>query len=127
MPEHDNEQAMDQELKALFAPSREDDEIDTAQFVQGVMKRVRRRERMRWLMLGAGVVIGAFLAMPALLEFSYAFGSIDFNVTEAIHGALNELAASASAYAGSTGGLATLATAAVLAVFVVPLLRWLAD
>ena len=127
MPTHDNEPAMDEKLKALFAAAGDPEDTDAPQFLRGVMKRIHRRERLRWLILGASVVAGSFLAMPALLEFSAAFGTIDFNAAEAIRGALNELAASASAYARSAAGLATLATAAVLAVVVVPLLRWLAD
>ena len=127
MPEHDNERTIDQELKALFAAADAADEIDSPQFVQGVIKRVRRREWMRALALGAGIVLGSFLAMPALVEFSSAFSSIDFDMTEAIRGAANQLAASASAYARSMTGMVTLATTVVLAVFIVPLLRWLAD
>ena len=127
MPEHDNERTVDQELKALFAAAEEPEEMNATQFAQGVMKRIRRRERLRSLALGAGIVLAAFLAMPALVEFSSAFGSMDFNVTESARGALNQFAASASAYARSNTGMVTLATTAVLAVFVVPLLRWLAD
>lgn len=127
MPTHDNEPAMDEKLKALFAAAGDPEDADAPQFLRGVMKRIHRRERLRWLILGASVVAGSFLAMPALLDLSSAFGSIDFNAAEAIRGALNELAASASAYARSATGLVTLATTAILAVVVVPLLCWLAD
>ena len=127
MPEHDNERTVDRELKALFDAVEDPEEMNATRFAQGVMKRIRRRERMRSLALGAGIVVAAFLAMPALVEFSSAFTSMDFNVTETARGALNQFAASASAYARSNTGMVTLATTAVLAVFVVPLLRWLAD
>lgn len=127
MPGHDNERTVDQELKALFAAAEDPEEMNATQFAQGVMKRIRRRERTRALALGAGIAVASLLAMPALVEFSSAFSSMDFNVTESVRDALNQLAASASAYARSNTGMVTLTTTAALAVFVVPLLRWLAD
>ena len=127
MRETDNEQTMNRELSALFAATREPEEQDASRFVQDVMKRIRRRERTRFLVLSGSAVVLAGLAVPALVAFSSAFGGIDLNVLEEIRAALNQLAASASTYARSAAGTVTLATAAILAVTVVPLLRWLAD
>ena len=122
----DNEQARDHELAVLFAETVAASEQD-AQFVRGVMKRIRRQERIRWLVLGGCGLIAAILATPALWEISAAIGGIDMSVMDALPAWLGETTDLAADYLRTAVRSITFLAAATLAIVILPLLRWLAD
>ena len=122
----DNEQARDHELAVLFAETVAASEQD-AQFVRGVMKRIRRQERIRWLVLGGCGLIAAILAAPALWKIGAAIGGIDMSVMDALPAWLGEATDLAADYLRSAVRSITFLAAATLTIVILPLLRWLAD
>ena len=126
MHEPDNKRAIDREMAALFAAADAPTEAH-AQFVKGVLRRIRWREQVRWLILGSSVLIAIVLAAPILWEFNNFWAGIDLSAIEELRAQLNQIAASATAFVRSAVRSVTFLAAATLAVVIVPLLRWLAD
>ena len=126
MHEPDSKRAIDREMAALFSSTNVPPDTND-QFVTGVMKRIRRRERMRRVVLAGSALIAAAIAIPVLWDFGTVWGGIDLSVLDSLRTWLNQLAAYTDDFFRSTARSVTFLTAAIVAVAVVPLLRWLAD
>ena len=76
MHKPENKQANDRELAALFAATETPPESDE-QFVAGVMSQIRRRERMRWWVLGGSALLASVFGLPAAWELLSAWNGVD--------------------------------------------------
>ena len=126
MREPGNNQAVDRRLSALFAGA-DPSPKDGHEFATRVMKRIRRRERIRWLLLGGSIFVAALLAGPAISEFSGSWAGVDFSMLDGFRTAINEVMAPAGEFLRSAVRSMTFLAAATLAAAIVPLLRWLED
>lgn len=79
MHKPENERAIDRELAALFAAAGDPPAEDT-RFVGEVMKRIRRRERLRWLALTGSAALAAIAAVPVFGALEAAWGGAELSV-----------------------------------------------
>ena len=126
MNEADKHGTADGKLAALFAAADVPPEQDAA-FVETVMNRIRRRERIRWLILGAGALIAAIIAIPAFSELGNAFGGIDLSALGEYREWFYQSPHVAADFLRSATRSIIFWAAATLAITIVPLVRWLAD
>ena len=117
---------VDREMAALFNRSAAPPESDD-QFVAGVITRIRRRERMRWWVLGGSALIASVFGLPALWELLSAWNGVDPNLLDGLSGRLDQAVALTGEFLSTAVRSITFLTAAALAVTIFPLLRWLAD
>ena len=117
---------IDREMAALFNRSDAPPESDE-QFVAGVITRIRRRERMRWWILGGSALIASVFGLPAIWELLAAWNGVDPNLLDGLSGRLDQAVALTTEFLSTAVRSITFLTAAALAVTIVPLLRWLAD
>ena len=122
----DGNRMHDRELAALFAAAEAPPEADEL-FVAGVMKQIRARERTRWLVLGGSALIASVFAIPALWDFLAAWQGIDMSLLQELGGRLDQAGTALIGFLQKAVRSVTFLTAAVLAVMIGPLLRWLAD
>ncbi len=130
MQASDNEHGIDHELAALFAGVAEDP-VHDAEFIQGVMKGIRRQQQLRWLVLGgSGLIASVFAALftlPALLDLGASIGGIASNSLLALPAWFDQATVVATDFFRAALRSVTFLAAATLAIVVIPLLRWLAD
>ena len=126
MHKPENKQANDRELAALFAATETPPESDE-QFVAGVMSQIRRRERMRWWVLGGSALLASVFGLPAAWELLSAWNGVDASVLYGIGAQLDQAGTLIADFLNTAVRSITFLTAAVLAVTILPLLRWLAD
>ena len=126
MHEPENEQAIDREMAALFAAAGDAPGKD-AVFVAGVMKRIRRRAQLRWLALGGGALLAAWVAVPIVGVLEASLGGAEFGVIESTRSIADQLAASRSALFQSLEQYGAFLVAAALAAAAVPVLGLLED
>ena len=126
MHKPENKQANDRELAALFAATETPPESDE-QFVAGVMSQIRRRERMRWWVLGGSALLASVFGLPAFWELLAAWNGVDMSALYGLGGRLDQGFALIADFLSAAVRSITFLTAAVLAVTILPLLRWLAD
>lgn len=117
---------IDREMAALFKRSDAPPESDE-QFVAGVITRIRRRERMRWWVLGGSALIASVFGLPAFWELLSAWNGVDPNLLDGLSGRLDQAVALTTEFLSTAVRSITFLTAAALAITIVPLLRWLAD
>lgn len=117
---------IDREMAALFNRSDAPPESDE-QFVAGVITRIRRRERMRWWVLGGSALIASVFGLPAFWELLSAWNGVDPNLLDGLSGRLDQAVALTGEFLSTAVRSITFLTAAALAITIVPLLRWLAD
>lgn len=117
---------IDREMAALFnrpdAPPESDE-----QFVAGVITRIRRRERMRWWILGGSALIASVFGLPAIWELLASWNGVDPNLLDGLSGRLDQAVALTNEFLSTAVRSVTFLTGAALAITIVPLLRWLAD
>lgn len=121
-----NALASEEDLRRLFASADTVAQID-AQFVDGVLRRIALRERVRWLILGIGAAVATLLAAFVVWEFGSAWGDFDAAVLTKLDAALNQAATSTAGFLQSVMRSSTLLLAAALVVVSAPLARLLAD
>ena len=126
MRKPENEPANDRGLAALFAAAEAPPESDE-QFVAGVMSQIRRRERMRWYVLGGSALLASVFGLPAAWELLSAWNGVDASVLYGLGGQLDQAGTLIADFLNTAVRSITFLTAAVLAITILPLLRWLAD
>ena len=126
MQNPDTGRDIDREMAALFAKSNALPETD-ARFVAGVIARIRRRERMRWGVLGGAGLIASLLGLPAAWELLAAWNGVDPSLLDGLGGRVDQAVALAADLLSAAARSITFLTVAALGVTIVPLLRWLAD
>ena len=126
MKKVDKQRAADRKLAALFAATGTPPERD-ALFVESVHTRIRRRERLRWLILGGCGLIAAVFAISSLWELGATASSTYISTLEELRVWLDQAPAIAADFLRSAARSVTFWAAATLAITIVPLLRWLAD
>lgn len=117
---------IDREMAALFNKSDAPPESDE-QFVAGVITRIRRRERMRWWVLGGSALIASVFGLPAFWELLAAWNGVDPSVLNSLSAQLKHAVSLTGDFLSTAVRSVTFLTGAALAVTIVPLLRWLAD
>ena len=117
---------IDREMAALFNRSDAPPESDE-QFVAGVITRIRRRERMRWWVLGGSALIASVFGLPAIWELLASWNGVDPNLLDGLSGRLDQAVALTNEFLSTAVRSVTFLTGAALAITIVPLLRWLAD
>ena len=117
---------IDREMAALFNRSAASPESDE-QFVAGVITRIRRRERMRWWVLGGSALIASVFGLPAFWELLSAWNGVDPNLLDGLSGRLDQAVALTGEFLSTAVRSITFLTGAALAATIFPLLRWLAD
>lgn len=126
MQEPDTGRGIDREMAALFAAADAPPESDK-QFVAGVITRIRRRERMRWWVLGSAALIACVLGLPALWELLAAWSGVAPNLLDGLGGRVDQAVSLTGDLLSTAVRSITFLTGAALAVIIFPLLRWLAD
>jgi len=126
MQDPDAKRDIDREMAALFAGAEAPPEADD-QFVAGVISRIRRRERMRWWVLGGAALIASVIALPAVWELLTAWGAAEVNLLADLNNLLVQAGAQITAFMRTAVRSVTFLTATALAITIIPLLRWLAD
>lgn len=117
---------IDREMAALFDRSDAPPESDE-QFVAGVITRIRRRERMRWWVLGGSALIASVFGLPAIWELLTAWNAVAPGLLDSLSAQLNQAVSLTGDFLSTAVRSVTFLTGAALAVTIVPLLRWLAD
>lgn len=117
---------IDREMAALFNRSDAPPESDE-QFVAGVITRIRRRERMRWWILGGSALIASVFGLPAFWELLVAWNGVAPSVLDGLSAQLNQAVSLTIEFLSTAVRSITFLTAAALAATIFPLLRWLAD
>ena len=126
MNEPDAGREIDREIAALFSAAETTPESDE-QFVAGVITRIRRRERMRWWVLGSAGLIACVVGLPAYWELLAAWNGVDPNLLDGLGGRMDQAVTLTGDFLGTAVRSITFLTGAALAVTIFPLLRWLAD
>lgn len=126
MHDPDTGREIDREMAALFAGAEAPPESDE-QFVTGVITRIRRRERMRWWVLGGAALIASVFALPPAWELLAALNGVDVSLLDGLSGRLDHVVAVITDLLAAATRSIPFLTATALAVAIVPLLRWLAD
>ena len=126
MNEPDTGREIDRKMAALFSAAETPPESDE-QFVAGVMKQIHRRERMRWWVLGGAGLIACVFGLPALWELLAAWSGVAPNLLDGVGGRMDQAVSLSGDLLNTAVRSITFLTGAVLAVTIVPLLRWLAD
>ena len=101
--------------------------IDATEFVDRVMKRIRRRAIVRYSVLGAGGFIAFLLAVFSARELSTEWGGYVLQVAESLHETLGQLAAIGAAFPEFGSSSLTLVVAFASMIAAIPLLHWLTD
>ena len=117
---------IDREMAALFNRSDAPPESDE-QFVAGVITRIRRRERMRWWVLGGSALIASVFGLPAIWELLASWNGVDPSVLNSLSAQLKHAVSLTGDFLSTAVRSVTFLTGAALAITIVPLLRWLAD
>lgn len=101
--------------------------VNATEFVDEVMKRIQRRARVRFSILGAGGLAACFIAVFAAREVGAKLGGYALGVAEYLDETLGQLAAvgTMSLEFGASALPVLVAFASIIAAL--PLLRWLAD
>ena len=126
MHDPDTNSDIDREMAALFAAAETQPESDE-QFVAGVMARVRRRERMRFWVLGGSGLIACVFGLPAIWELLSAWSGVAPSLLDGLSAQLNQAVTLTGDVLNTAVRSITFLTAAALAATIFPLLRWLAD
>lgn len=126
MQDPDTNRDIDREMAALFARSDAPPETDE-QFVAGVITQIRRRERMRWWVLGGAGLIACAVGLPAYWELLAAWNGVDPNLLDGLGGRVDQAVSLTGEFLSAAVRSITVLTGAVLAATIFPLLRWLAD
>ena len=126
MNEPDTGREIDRKMAALFSAAETPPESDE-QFVAGVMTQIRRRERMRWWVLGGAALMACVFGLPALWELLAAWGGVAPNLLDGLGGRMDQAVSLSGDLLNTAVRSITFLTGAALAVTIVPLLRWLAD
>lgn len=117
------------EMAALFAAAEAPPDSDR-QFAAEVITRIRRRERMRWWILGGSALLASVTGLPAVWELLAAWTGVAPSLLDGVDGLSSRLDQAASLGADflvAAMRSITFLAAAALAVTIFPLLRWLAD
>lgn len=126
MHDPDPNEGIDREMAALFNKSDAPPESDE-QFVAGVITRIRRRERMRWWVLGGSALIASAFGLPAIWELLASWTGVAPSVLDGLNGRLDQAVSLTGDFLSTAVRSVTFLTGAALAITIVPLLRWLAD
>ncbi|MYA31743.1 MAG: hypothetical protein F4Y31_10980 [Gammaproteobacteria bacterium] len=126
MNEPDTGREIDREMAALFSAAETPPESDE-QFVAGVMGQIRRRERMRWWVLGSAALIACVFGLPALWELLAAWSGAAPNLLDGLGGRVDQAVTLTGDLLNTAVRSITFLTGAALALIIFPLLRWLAD
>ena len=116
----------ERELTALFAAADAPLE-DEARFVAGVMKLIRRRERIRWLVLGGSIPIATMVATFIVRDLDAVLSGVGVTAMDGFVGTLDRLAIFTATVLQPPDHSATFLAVAVLGITVVTLFRWLED
>ena len=125
------------EMAALFATAEAPPDSDR-QFAAEVITRIRRRERMRWWILGGSALLASAIGLPAVWELLTAWNGVAPNLMDGVapslkdglaglSSGLDQAAALGAGFLSAAVRSITFLTAAGLAVTIFPLLHWLAD
>lgn len=125
------------EMAALFAAAGAPPDSDQ-QFAAAVITRIRRRERIRWWILGGSALLACVIGLPAVWELLTAWNGVAPNLLDGVAPSLMDGVAGLSRRLNQAAALAadslsaatrsiTFLTAAALPATIFPLLRWLAD
>lgn len=126
MRKPEKNQANDRELAALFAATETPPESDE-QFVEGVVRQIHRRERMRWWVLGGSALIASLFGLPAFWDLLAAWNGVDVSLLGDLSGRMDQAVTLIADFLSTAVRSITFLTAAALAITIIPLLRWLAD
>ncbi len=129
MQDTDANRDIERQMAMLFAAAETPPEADE-QFVAGVLGQIRRRQRLRWMVLGGSALaasVFALFTLPALWELLASWNGASLNVVEILNDRLNQAAVLATGFLGAAIRSVTTLTAVALAITILPLLRWLAD
>ena len=126
MQDPDPDRDIDREMAALFNRSAAPPESDE-QFVAGVITRIRRRERMRWWVLGGSALIASVFGLPAIWELLASWNAVAPGLLDSLSAQLNQAVSLTTEFLSAAVRSVTFLTGAALAITIVPLLRWLAD
>ena len=126
MHEPENTTASERELTALFAAADAPLE-DEARFVAGVMKLIRRRERIRRLVLGGSVPIATMVATFIIRDLDAILSGVGAAAMDGFVGTLDRLAIFTATVLQPADHSATFLAIAVLGTAIVTLFRWLED
>ena len=126
MHKPENERANDRELAALFAAAGDPPAEDT-RFVGEVMKRIRRREQLRWLVLTGSAVLAAIATVPVFGALEAAWGGAELGLIGNFQPIVVQLTESLSTFVQTMGRYTTFLAAAALAAVAVRLFGLLED
>lgn len=126
MHDPDTNRDIDREIAALFSAADAPPESDE-QFVAGVITRIRRRERMRWWVVGGSALIASVFGLPAIWELLTAWNGVAPSLLDGLSGRLDQAISLTGDFLSTAVRSVTFLTGAALAITIVPLLRWLAD
>ena len=126
MHDPDPDRDIDRKMAALFNRSAAPPESDD-QFVAGVITRIRRRERMRWWILGSSALIASVFGLPAIWELLVTWNGVAPSLLDSLSAQLNQAVSLTTEFLSTAVRSITFLTAAALAAIIFPLLRWLAD
>ena len=101
--------------------------IDATEFVDGVMKRIRRRAIVRFSVLGTSGFIAFLLAVYFARELSAKWGGYVLEILENLNETLGQLAAIGAAFPDLGSSSLTLVVAFASMIAAIPLLHWLTD
>ena len=126
MHKPENERSVDRELAALFAAAGDPPAEDT-RFVGEVMKRIRRREQLRWLVLAGSAVLAAIATVPVFGALEAAWGSAELGLIGNLRPIVDQLTESLSTFVQTIGRYGTFLAAAASAAIAVRLFGLLED
>ena len=126
MHDPDTNRDIDREMAALFAAADAQPESDE-RFVAGVITRIRRRERMRFWVLGGSALIACVFGLPAFWELLAAWSGVAPSLLDGLGGRLDQAVSLTTDFLSTAVRSITFLTAAALTVTIFPLLRWLED
>lgn len=126
MQDPDTNRDIDREMAALFAAAEAPPDSDE-RFVARVITRIRRRERMRFWVLGGSALIACVFGLPAFWELLAAWNSAAPSLLDGLSGRLDQAVSLTGGFLSTAARSIIFLTAAVLMATIFPLLRWLED
>ena len=126
MQDPDTNRDIDREMAALFAAAEAPPDSDE-RFVARVITRIRRRERMRFWVLGGSALIACVFGLPAFWELLSAWNSAAPSLLDGLSGRLDQAVSLIGGFLSTAARSIIFLTAAVLMATIFPLLRWLED
>ena len=110
----------------MFAAAGDPPAEDT-RFVGEIMKRIRRREQLRWLVLAGSAVVAAIATVPVFGALEAAWGGAEVGLIGNFQPIVVQLTESLSTFVQTMGRYTTFLAAAALAAVAVRLFGLLED